>query len=67
MAWTKPKPSLKAQHVSHFYGKVLFLTKDQGRYKIVNDDGSVGDTVDLDDLAALKAWMRDSMPLGQVT
>ena len=59
--------SRKAQHVSHYYGKVLFLTKDQGRYKIVNDDGSVGDTVDLDDLAALKAWMRDSMPLGQVT
>ncbi len=57
--------SRKSQHVSRFYGKVLFLTQDKDRFKIVNDDGSLGGVVDYDDLSSLKDWMRHTMPLGQ--
>lgn len=52
----------KAKHVPTFYGKVLFLTKDQNRLKWVNDDGSLGNDVDLDDLVSLREWMRASRP-----
>ena len=55
----------KAIHTSSYYGKVLFLTKDASRFKIVNDDGSVGDVVDFDDLSRLKAWMRSTQPTAQ--
>ena len=54
--------SRKSLHQSAYYGKVLFLTKDGDRFKIVNDSGSVGDVVDYDDLARLKAWMRSNQP-----
>ena len=52
----------KALHHSKYYGKVLFLTKDGNQFKIVNDNGSVGDAVDFDDLARLKVWMRGNPP-----
>ena len=55
----------KSIHQSSYYGKVLFLTKDATRFKIVNDDGSVGDVVDFDDLARLKTWMRNTQPATQ--
>lgn len=54
--------SRKAQHHANSYGRVLFLTKDASRFKIVEADGSLGDVVDFDDLARLREWMRDSMP-----
>ncbi len=57
--------SRKAIHQSSYYGKVLFLTKDATRFKIVNDDGSVGDVVDFDDLSRLKQWMRHTQPAAQ--
>ena len=57
--------SRKAIHESKYYGKVLFLTKDASRFKIVNDDGSVGDVVDFDDLSRLKSWMRSTEPAPQ--
>lgn len=53
----------KAQHGSRSYGKTLFLTKDAQRFKIVEDDGSLGDVVDLDDLSRLRQWMRDTRPV----
>jgi type III restriction enzyme len=55
----------KAIHTSSYYGKVLFLTKDASRFKIVNDDGSVGDVVDFDNLSRLKTWMRATQPAPQ--
>lgn len=58
--------SRKAIHQSSYYGKVLFLTKDATRFKIVNDDGSVGDVVDFDDLSRLKQWMRHTQPAAQL-
>ena len=57
--------SRKSIHTSSYYGKVLFLTKDASRFKIVNDDGSVGDVVDFDDLSRLKTWMRNTQPQNQ--
>ena len=53
----------KAKHQSKTYGKVLFLTKDASRFKIVDDEGHVGDVVDFDNLNRLKAWMRSTQPI----
>lgn len=55
----------KSKHLSKTYGKVLFLTKDATRFKIVGDDGTVGDVVDFDDLIRLKTWMRQTQPSSQ--
>lgn len=52
----------KSKHTPEYYGKVLFLTKDQQRYRIVNGDGTLGKAVDLDDLLELRNWMRASRP-----
>lgn len=52
----------KAKHVPHFYGKVLFLTKDQKRLKWIREDGSLGDDVDLDDLGEIREWLRRTRP-----
>jgi type III restriction enzyme len=53
----------KGKHQSKTYGKVLFLTKDAQRFKIVEDSGSLGEVVDFDDLTRLQKWMRESVPL----
>jgi hypothetical protein len=52
----------KAQRVPKTYGKVVFLTKDQTRLRVVNDDGSLGLTVDWDDLSPMREWLRGSKP-----
>ncbi|MGH8506890.1 MAG: DEAD/DEAH box helicase [Rhodoferax sp.] len=52
----------KAQRVPKFYGKVLFLTKDQNRLRIVNDDGSLGGQLDADELSPLRTWMCKTAP-----
>ncbi len=52
----------KARRVPKSYGKVLFLTKDQSRLRVVNDDGSLGATVDWDDLTPVREWLRESKP-----
>ncbi len=33
----------QARRIPKCYGKVLFLTKDQSRLRVVNDDGSLGE------------------------
>lgn len=53
----------KAKHVPPWYGKVMFLTKDQSRLRWVRDDGSLGEVVDLDDLGAMREWLRASRPM----
>ena len=40
----------KAQHSPATYGKVLFLTPDGNRLRWVEDDGRLGDAVDLGDM-----------------
>lgn len=52
----------KARHVPRYYGQVLFLTKDQDVVRWVNEDGSVGKTVDLDDLSLMQDWLRATRP-----
>lgn len=42
----------KAKHSPASYGKVLFLTPDGDRMRWVNDDGSLGDVLDFEDLQA---------------
>jgi type III restriction enzyme len=53
----------KAQREPKFYGKVLFLTKDADKLKIVNDNGSVGDVVDANNLTVIREWMRRTIPV----
>ena len=52
----------KAKHVPDYYGKVLFLTKDNSRLRWVKEDGSLGSEVDLDNLNELRDWLRRSRP-----
>lgn len=56
----------KARRIPKFYGKVLFLTKDQSRLRVVNDDGSLGEAVDWDDLLPVQEWLRVSKPTMQL-
>ncbi len=53
----------KARRVPRSYGKVLFLTKDQSRLRVINDDGSLGLTVDWDDLTPVREWLRNTRPM----
>ncbi len=55
----------KARRIPKCYGKVLFLTKDQSRLRVVNDDGSLGAAVDWDDLMPVQEWLRASKPAVQ--
>jgi len=54
--------SRKARRIPKHYGKVLFLTKDQSRLRVVNDDGSLGGIVDWDDLLPVQDWLRATKP-----
>jgi len=53
----------KARRVPKFYGRVLFLTKDQNRLRVVNEDGTLGVVADWDDLGPVREWLRTSLPL----
>ncbi len=52
----------KARRVPKGWGKVLFLTRDQERLRVINDDGSQGERIDYDDLAPMREWLRESRP-----
>lgn len=49
--------SKKAQRMPKIYGKVLFVTRDNTRLRIVNDDGSLGAEFDWVDLTPAWQWM----------
>lgn len=49
--------SRKAQRTPKIYGKVLFVTREGARLRIVNDDGSLGDDFDWVDLTPAWKWM----------
>lgn len=53
--------SRKARRVPKVYGKVLFVTKDQDKLRVVNDDGSLGAAFDWDDLVPAWEWLADSV------
>ena len=52
----------KSKRFSDHYGKVLFLTKDRSSLRWINDDGSMGGVVDMDDLGAMREWLRSTKP-----
>ena len=56
--------SRKARRIPKIYGKVMFVTKDQDRLRIVNDDGSLGAALDWDDLNPAWAWLETSAAEG---
>lgn len=53
----------KSKHTPLHYGQVLFLTKDQKRLRVVNKDGSLGDSVDLDNLSKVRDFLRSTRPV----
>jgi type III restriction enzyme len=53
----------KARYVPKLYGKVLFLSSDRGRLKVINDDGSLADSVDMDSLGAVRAFLARTRPI----
>ena len=52
----------KAKHYPAHYGKVLFLTPDGQRMKWVNDDGSLGDVLDFDDMQSALGKLAMTRP-----
>lgn len=52
----------KSRHFPEYNGKILFLTTDGDKLRTVNDDGSLGDEVDLDGLSEMREWMRKTTP-----
>jgi hypothetical protein len=54
--------SKKAQRRPTIYGKVLFVTRDDSRLRIVNDDGSLGAEFDWIDLSPAWRWMAATSP-----
>jgi hypothetical protein len=52
----------KAKHFPAAYGKVLFLTPDGNRLRWVNDDGSLGDVVRLNEMAAVHVRLKATKP-----
>lgn len=49
--------SRKSRRIPKIYGKVMFVTKDGDKLRVVNDDGSLGATFDWDNLAPAWDWM----------
>ncbi|MGE5451448.1 MAG: DEAD/DEAH box helicase [Acidobacteriota bacterium] len=52
----------KARRASPLYGKVLFMTRDGAEWRAVNDDGTMGARIDLDDLSEMQEWLRETVP-----
>ena len=55
----------KSKRFSPFYGRVIFLTENKGELFIVNEDGSLGQKVDSENLDALKAMLEVTRPNDQ--
>jgi hypothetical protein len=48
----------KSSRVPKYYGKVLFVTRDQNRLRVINDDGSLGESLDYDELGPIRDWFK---------
>jgi hypothetical protein len=59
--------SRKSQHSPDNYGKVLFLTPDgKERMRWVNDDGSLGEVLDFEDMESVLDKLAKTRPVAQV-
>jgi hypothetical protein len=59
--------SRKSQHSPENYGKVLFLTPDgKERMRWVNDDGSLGEVLDFEDMESVLDKLAKTRPVAQV-
>lgn len=56
----------KAQHSPAGYGKVLFLTPDGNRMRWVNDDGSLGEVLDFDDMQSVLGKLAATRPVVEI-
>lgn len=52
----------KAKRASAIYGPVMFLTKDQSKWRWININGTLGSVVDMDDLLNMQEWLRQTVP-----
>lgn len=52
----------KSKHASSLYGRVLFITKDQKSLRWIEEDGTLGGAIDLDDLGTMREWLRKTRP-----
>lgn len=55
--------SRKSKHSPVGYGKVVFLTPDGTRIRLINDDGSTGAVVDFDDMHSLLEVLKNTRPV----
>lgn len=55
----------KSRHSPAIYGKVVFLTPDGNRIRMINDDGSTGAVVDFDDMHNLLEMLKKTRPVVQ--
>lgn len=55
----------KSRHSPAGYGKVVFLTPDGNRIRLINDDGSTGAVVDFDDMHNLLEILKKTRPVVQ--
>jgi type III restriction enzyme len=53
----------KARRASPLYGKVLFMTKDGKEWRSINEDGTMGPRIELDDLSEMQEWLRETVPM----
>lgn len=56
----------KLKHTPSYYGKVMFLTKDGDKIRIIKDDGALGEVVDFDDLKMMRERLRETAPPKQI-
>ncbi|MEY4757754.1 MAG: hypothetical protein RJA34_2652 [Pseudomonadota bacterium] len=52
----------KARHFPPAFGKVLFLTPDGNRLRWVNDDGSLGESIKLNDIGGVLVQLQATAP-----
>jgi type III restriction enzyme len=55
--------SRKSQHFPAIYGKVLFLTPDGNRMRWVNDNGSLGEVLDFNDMQSALGRLAATRPV----
>lgn len=53
------------QHFPPVYGQVLFLTPDGNRLRWVNADGSLGETVKLTEMDAVRERLAQTVGAGE--